>query len=337
MVVDYLIVLEVFIMIEVLKGDIYRVEVPLKGNPLKALFSYFIKGEDRNLIIDTGFNSCECRKNLFGAIEELGMDLEKTDVIITHLHSDHCGLAYELEKHGAKIYASEVDGKTINNMTKEEYWDTFRGFEKEFGLEVDNTSFTSHPGYKYCPKNTCDFTYLYDGDILKYGKYSLKVVETPGHTPGVIGLYCEEEEFYFSSDHILGRITPNIAYWGDDRDDLKIYLGSLEKISKYSIKEVYTPHRHIVYDIDKRIGELRNHHDERLKEVISILKADRQTPRDIASQMQWSLTCRDWSEFPDAQKWFATSEAMSHLQYLYHKGDIKKEIIDGTFYFSMNK
>lgn len=38
---------------EVLPG-IYRIPVPLKGNPLKELNSYLIRG-DKNLLVDTAF------------------------------------------------------------------------------------------------------------------------------------------------------------------------------------------------------------------------------------------------------------------------------------------
>ncbi len=38
-------------------------------------------------------------------IEELNLDLNKTYLLITHLHADHSGLAAELNQRGAKVYA----------------------------------------------------------------------------------------------------------------------------------------------------------------------------------------------------------------------------------------
>lgn len=48
-------------MVEEIIKDIYRIEIPLPGNPLKSINSYVIKG-DRNLIIDTRMNRRD-RKN----------------------------------------------------------------------------------------------------------------------------------------------------------------------------------------------------------------------------------------------------------------------------------
>lgn len=317
-----------------MREDIYRVEIPLKGNPLKALFSYFIKGIEKNIIIDTGFNSEACKEHLLGAIKELDIDISKTIVILTHLHSDHCGLAYMLESMGADIYASKIDGDIINDMCTEEYWDKFKEYEKAFGLDVDSTSFIQHPGYKYRPENKCNIKYLKEGDKITCGNYCFEVVETPGHTPGLIGLYDSDNKVYYSGDHILGKITPNIAYWGEGRNDLNVYLKSLDKIKEYDINEVYTPHRYIVTDIKTRIGELCKHHKDRLEEIMDVVGHEKITPRDVASKMSWSLTCKEWSDFPDPQKWFATSEAMSHLEYLYYDGRLNKDIHNETFYYS---
>jgi glyoxylase-like metal-dependent hydrolase (beta-lactamase superfamily II) len=73
--------------------DIYRIEVPLPKSPLKALNSYLVKGDGRYLLIDTGLNRKECKQALFSGLDELHVDLTKTDIFITHLHSDHMGLA----------------------------------------------------------------------------------------------------------------------------------------------------------------------------------------------------------------------------------------------------
>jgi len=40
--------------------NLYRIEIPLPKNPLKALNAYAIKSPERNLIIDTGWNQQEC-------------------------------------------------------------------------------------------------------------------------------------------------------------------------------------------------------------------------------------------------------------------------------------
>ena len=82
--------------VEVLPG-VYRIPVPLPGNPLKELNSYVIRGKgNKNLLVDTGFRLEACRKALIDGLESLGISMEDTDILLTHLHVDHTGLAPDL-------------------------------------------------------------------------------------------------------------------------------------------------------------------------------------------------------------------------------------------------
>ena len=48
-------------MAERLAEDLWRLDIPLVGNPLKNLNSYLLTGE-RSLLIDTGFRQQSCRE-----------------------------------------------------------------------------------------------------------------------------------------------------------------------------------------------------------------------------------------------------------------------------------
>jgi glyoxylase-like metal-dependent hydrolase (beta-lactamase superfamily II) len=76
--------------------NLYKMEIPLPKNPLKALNAYAIKGPERNLIIDTGWNQQECMDAMQANVRELDIDLKKTDFFITHFHTDHLGLVSNL-------------------------------------------------------------------------------------------------------------------------------------------------------------------------------------------------------------------------------------------------
>ena len=51
-----------------------------------------------------------------------------------------------------------------------------------------------------------------EGDIIRFGSHQLRVIETPGHTPGGVCFYCEAEKVLFSGDslfrHEIGRCDP---------------------------------------------------------------------------------------------------------------------------------
>ena len=87
---------------EIIPG-LYSIAVPLPNNPLKSLNAYVITGE-RNLLIDTGFRQDACREALLSGLQTLGVSMEHTDIFLTHLHSDHTGLAPEIRGRGTRIY-----------------------------------------------------------------------------------------------------------------------------------------------------------------------------------------------------------------------------------------
>jgi glyoxylase-like metal-dependent hydrolase (beta-lactamase superfamily II) len=115
-------------------------------------------------------------------------------------------------------------------------------------------------------------------------------------------------------------ITPNIQCWSDGQNPLQNYLASLDKVNDMEIYLVLPGHRRLITDHRMRIAELKDHHERRLREVLSILGDDPGTAYQVASRMTWDLDCASWDEFPRAQKWFATGEAIAHLRYLERKG-----------------
>ena len=68
---------------------IFQIDVPLPDNPLRNLNCYVVQDRGENLIIDTGFNRPECREALLAGLAELDANWEKTNLFLTHLHSDH--------------------------------------------------------------------------------------------------------------------------------------------------------------------------------------------------------------------------------------------------------
>lgn len=318
-------------------GNIYLIEVVLPNNPLKALNCYVIKGEDKSLIIDTGFNQKECTEVLFNGLKELDIDIKDTELFITHFHSDHSGMANIFEEAGVKIHAGEIDGKTINEMTTEAYWKQTDDVRVLFGLEKDNTSYKEHPGYKFSLKSPVEFAYVKEGDELKFGDYVFEVIAIPGHTLGHMGLYEKTHKIFFGGDHILDSITPNIGCWGVEANILATYFNSLAKIYDFDIDYLFTSHRNIIKDHKKRIGELLSHHKERLDEMLEALEEGEMTVRDVASKISWRIRAKNWDHFPGAQKWFASEETMSHLQHLYFIGTIDRELKDGKYYFKLKE
>ena len=324
-------------MIELVYPKIYCSKIPLPRNPLKELNSYIVVSADRNLIIDTGFNQPECADALFKGIEELGLEIAKTDVLLTHRHSDHTGLASMLEEKGASIYAGHKESIAIHKMLSGEAWKDMEQRAKLFGLDKYGITVDDHPGYRFRPQPFKKCTTLKAGDVLRYGEYNFEVVDIPGHTPGHIGLYEAQHKLFFCGDHILASITPNITFWGFEQDSLAQYFASLRKVAAMQIEWLFTAHREIVRDHKARISELIEHHETRLAEIMHILGDGKKNASEVAALMHWDIKAKSWEDFPKAQKWFATGEATAHLEYLVNLSKLQRTTIEGTMYYQFQK
>jgi hypothetical protein len=100
----------------------------------------------------------------------------------------------------------------------------------------------------------------------------------------------------------------------------------LDKVYDLDVELVLPGHRSIFRNHKERIRELKQHHQARLKEVISILGKGKQNVFQIASEMTWDISYKSWDLFPPAQKWFAFGEAMAHLKYLEEEGKVGRKM-----------
>jgi glyoxylase-like metal-dependent hydrolase (beta-lactamase superfamily II) len=326
-------------MIEEIVPNMYRIEIPLRGSPLKSLNSYIVKGGDRFLIIDTGFNREECLKEMNASLQHLAVDLKKTDFFITHLHVDHIGLVGDLAGEHSKVYFNEQEAQMINSLQDnwEYYWQKIVDVYVANGFAADGaqTSMKSHPAHKDGLKRNIDFTVIRDGDVIDIGDFHFRCVATPGHSPGHTSLYEEDKKILVAGDHILFDITPNIAYWQQMEDALGQYLASLEKVNALDVKLVLTGHRRLVHDLHGRVKELHEHHSARLNEVLIALGDGEKNILEIAPHIKWDITAKTWEDFPPAQKWFAFGETMAHVGFLEARDKVRRTTRNGKIKYAL--
>jgi glyoxylase-like metal-dependent hydrolase (beta-lactamase superfamily II) len=320
-------------MVEEVRDRLYRIEVPLPNSPLKELNSYVIKTDDRNLIIDTGFNRSVCFEAMQKGLSALNIDLSKTDFMITHMHADHTGLISRLATKTSTVYFSRIDAKVFD---KDNNWQSMIDYAVINGFPADELmkALHNHPGYKYSPKTIPEFNLIDDGNIIQMGDYRLRCISTPGHTEGHICLYDEDKKILFSGDHILLDITPHIESWAYQINSLKNYIDSLDKVCNLPVEIVLPGHRSFFTDLQGRTDAIKEHHKLRANEVLDVVGIDTRNAYEIAARMTWDIDCESWEAFPIAQKWFATGEAIAHLRYLESEGRIKRNTSQKIVTFS---
>lgn len=103
---------------------------------------------------------------ILAEVEKLGLEI--IYVIATHGHPDHvCGNRIIKEATGGSIVMHETDADFFESKETQNYF-SMLGLEPSPPTEIK----------------------VKDGDVIKIGEVELKVIHTPGHTPGGMCLYC---------------------------------------------------------------------------------------------------------------------------------------------------
>lgn len=111
-------------------------------------------------------------------------NLTVTHVLNTHLHLDHCfGNAWTTDTYGVKPAAHQDDEEMLEQM---------QSHAASYGLPVEVR--VQKLG-----------SYLTDGQIIKIGIGTLKVICTPGHSKGGVCFYAENEAFLLSGDTLFAQ------------------------------------------------------------------------------------------------------------------------------------
>ena len=306
--------------------DIYNIKIPLPKNALRDLNVYVIVSEGEALVIDTGFRMEDCRVPLLEGLQELGIPMEKLSLFITHMHSDHAGQIDLFTPYGCKVYMNTEDierlKQTLSGAARERLNALYlrHGFPEKELAEAN----LRNPIYAYAPSSAEMMIGVEDGQELSIGSEKLRCLKTPGHTPGHTCLYMEKDQILFAGDHILYDITPNITTWSGMEDSLGAYMDSIKRTLSLPIAIAYPAHRELHSNHYERMRQILHHHEERLNEVLSIVRKDPGCSAwEATSRMKWSIHGTGWHDYPVAQKWFAVGECMAHLEWLRLRGFVE--------------
>lgn len=297
---------------------------------------YLIK-ENPLTLIDVGPKTPEAAKVLREKLKRNGVDFaDIRRIVLTHAHEDHCGLAKQIrdEAKNAEIYIHNWEtGHLFGRPAREEHrklmqragvptavFDVMQEMYAEISLLTDALA-------------DGEFSGLNDEQEIEFETGIIKVLHTPGHTPGSCSFLREANRTIIAGDCVLKRITPNPIVSSDPiNSDLRFkslaeYLVSLAKIRSYSPTLIYGGHGEPITDFEEIFNRYVRAIDERQKNVISLVSKNGATAFDVA-----------WKLFPDAieknvHRFLAISESIAHLDYAESEGKIAVELNDGVEFY----
>lgn len=284
------------------------------------------EGENGHVLMDTGLHDKKTAK----VWQAVLADKNLTDIILSHVHPDHIGYAGSLQaRSGATVHMSQADSKVMNNIWSKRALKSLAADYDSFALpmkikeEIVHLTDEFRPFIAPLPKVDA---FLHEGKKLKIGKEDYEVIATPGHADGLVCFYQKERQVLLSTDHILPKITPNIAYWFyGEENPLRSYELSLEKIKKLDIAYAIPSHGEAFEKVHDRIDEIWSHHEARLAECLSYMKEAITVYQMCEKLFTPSLSVYDMQ--------FAIGETMAHMEYLRQAGNCKRDLVDGQWYY----
>ena len=234
-------------------------------------------GEGPHVLFDAGYP--ECVPALLPWVEEAaGGALDA--FVLTHHHYDHAGGARAVcERFGveARIHPLEMP-----YLAEEQ------------------------PGLPVSP--------IREGDFVEAGGMRFEALLTPGHSPGHLSFWWEEERILLGGDNVLLPSTTAVVA---PKGNLGDYLASLEKVRSLAPRLIYPGHGPVIEDPVGRIDELLAHRKMRDAQFLEALDAGHDTPERIAGVV--------YRELPARQRELGARMIALHLERFVESGEVACE------------
>ena len=196
-----------FIQMEIVQG-VHKIP----GSFWSAL--YLIESRDSLALVDSG--SPGDGRRIEEYLRSIGRDVKDIEyILVTHSHPDHTGSAFALaEKSGARVAAHRLDSKVHPDG---EVSLSYMGVFTSVRLPIPYLRFTE----------VTDL--VSDGDVLPIGD-GVRVIHTPGHTPGSLCFMDGGRKLLFSGDTLFSdgdRVSRSVPFPGYDGEAYRHSLNRL--------------------------------------------------------------------------------------------------------------
>lgn len=299
---------------------IFRIDLPVP-EVLEDTNSYLVTGGERALIIDCGCNLPQTEETFDIALAKLNIDWADVDVFLTHSDFDHCAGLTRIWRDTMTVYSGMTDynARAIPIMGGEVFAENARRISEKHGCPYDFDRDYWAP-MRDRGRDNIPVRHIGEGDVLAYGDYHFRVIETPGHDAYELCLYDEASKIMVTGDHVLGSSYPSTVLSSDD-DELQLYLDSLDRLLPYDVSLCLDGHGSEFTDLASRIQAIRAHYDRQLDAIRELYASGITDVDDMVYAFTQRPRRKPWEERPIFGKNALVGQTMTYLEHLVTIGE----------------
>lgn len=319
---------EVPLAVEEVAPGLYRMEIAIRNAPGKV--NLFVeRGPHGVLVIDAASDYPEARVALAAGFRQIGLALtDVTDIVISHLHIDHYGMAGWLaELSGAPVWIHEAGGFELwRHWNPKEAGERMAAFAVTHGASAEVAArITALDDWRYLLTLPGEFRQLVHGQTRTWANRTWEIIFTPGHAAGHICLWSEADKLLVGGDQLLAAGYAAVRWFSDElADPLGAYLRGVRALARLSPAALLPGHGPVVADAAALARATEKHHQRYAAGLLRLLDKPH-------SAME--LVTAVHGEISDFRLRVVLTEVVASLRYLEIQGKVVSMLHECVIYF----
>ena len=301
---------------------------------LKHINIWGLEDDDGWAVVDTGMRTDETLAAWRAIFANSTEQRPLTRIFGTHMHPDHIGMAGWLtRKFNCRLWMTQLEYLNCRVLTAdtgreapEEGVKFYRraGWGDE-AIEKYQARFGNFgKGIHALPES---YRRIQDGEEIRIGANTWRVIVGTGHSPEHACLYCPDLKLLISGDQVLPRISSNVSVYPTEPDanPMLEWLQSLAKLKREVPDDVLVlpSHNDCFRGLHDRLDYLSASQQRTLDRLRQTLKEPRRAVDVFAALFGRGIDETDTGLFN-----LATGESLACLNYLLQRGEVGRELDD---------